>query len=128
MDADERRWMNQLSEKVIGCAFEVSRVLGPGFLEKVYQRALHHELELAGLRSSMEHELNVNYKGIVAGRYLADLLVEDRLLIELKCVDEIAREHMAQTLNYLKGTDLPLGLVLNFQRPKLEIKRVVHRF
>src|SRR5437764_9787926 len=95
---------------VIGAAYEVSNVLGAGFLERVYQRALSLELACRGLRVKSQVVYPVIYKGQCVGEYIADLLVENRLLIELKCVDCFSNEHMAQCLNYLKASRLRLAL------------------
>jgi len=115
-----------LTEKVIGAAYEVSNQLGAGFLERVYRNALHHELTTRGLESEMEKALKVEYKGVVVGDYVADLVVNQQLVVELKCREAIAREHLAQCLNYLKATGMSLGLILNFQKPRVEVKRVIH--
>src|ERR1700733_6436556 len=93
-----------LTENVLGAVFEVSNTLGAGFLEKVYERALLRELGLRGIRAAAQTSLTVTYKGHKVGEYVADLLVEDVLLVELKCVDRLANEHIAQCLNYLKAS------------------------
>lgn len=126
MNADKRSQMSDLTGLVIASAYEVSNVLGVGFLEKVYRRAMLHELRQCGLRVEEEKRLVVHYKGAVVGDYYADLLVEDVLLLELKCVSAFAPEHMAQTLNYLRATDLRRALLLNFQKPHVEVKRVAN--
>lgn len=125
MNTDGHRSIDQLTEVVIGCAFEVSNVLGAGFLEKVYQRALMRELTSRGLQAMAEQPIDVEYKGETVGHYVADIVVEQRLILELKCVEAIAREHLAQTLNYLRATGYRFGLILNFQKSRVEIKRVV---
>ncbi|MBU3981962.1 MAG: GxxExxY protein, partial [Proteobacteria bacterium] len=94
---------DQLTEKIIGCAYEVGNVLGCGFLEKVYENALVHELRRNGLRCEAQHSIEVYYDDIVAGEYVADILVEQKVLIELKAVKEIDDIHIAQRLNYLKA-------------------------
>jgi GxxExxY protein len=109
------------------CAHEVSNVLGAGFLEKVYERALARELTPRGLRVSCQVSFPVSYKGQLVGEYLADLVVEGRLVIELKCVERFSNEHMAQCINYLKASHLRLALLFNFQKPKVEWKRIVVR-
>ncbi len=98
--------LDALVEAVIGAAYEVSNVLGAGFLEKVYERALTRELGLRGLRVHSQISYSVSYKGLCVGEYVADLLVESRLLVELKCVDRFSNEHMAQCINYLKASGL----------------------
>ncbi len=116
--------LNKLSEKVIGCAFSVSNILGAGFLEKVYENALAYELRKANLKVEQQKPINVFYDGVIVGEYIADLLIEDCLLIELKTVEKFNESHFAQSLNYLKATKLPLCLLLNFGNPKVEIKRI----
>jgi GxxExxY protein len=115
----------ELTQKVIGAFFEVSRELGPGFLEKVYERALVGELRLRGLSVSNQSRFEVGYKGLVVGDYVPDILVEDRLIVELKCVDELRREHMAQCLNYLRVSNRPICLLVNFQKARVEWQRIV---
>ena len=112
-------------EAVVGAAFEVANILGPGFLEKVYERALVRELRLRGLSVRQQISIPVTYKGAVVGNYIADLLVENQLLVELKCVECFSNEHLAQCINYLKAARLRLALLINFQHAKLEWKRVI---
>jgi GxxExxY protein len=121
MNTDE---FKEISEKIIGAAFEVSNHLGTGFLERVYENALMHELSLRGLHAVAQQKIEVRYKGVIVGNYVADLVVEKRVILELKCCDGFAPEHLAQCLNYLKATGFRLGLMLNFQRTKVEVKRV----
>lgn len=118
---------NFLTETVLGAVFEVSTTLGAGFLEKVYQRALLRELILRGVRARAEASFPVSYKGHSVGEYFADLLVEDALVIELKCASRLANEHTAQCLNYLRAAGLTLCLLVNFQKPEVEWKRVINR-
>ena len=113
-----------LTEKVLAAIFEVSNTIGAGFLEKVYQHALLQELKLRGIQAIAEAPFTVRYKGILVGQYYADILVEDALLVELKCVESLRNEHLATCLNYLKASGLPTCLLVNFQRPKVEWKRV----
>ena len=120
--------MNKLVEKVVGAVYEVANTLGSGFLEKVYERALLIELRLLGLRAEDQVPIRVQYKGEAVGDYYADILVEGKLIAELKCVEGVSHEHMAQTLNYLKATNHRIGLLVNFQHPKVDWKRVVHNF
>jgi GxxExxY protein len=114
-----------LCERVVGAVYEVANTLGAGFLEKVYERALVRELTLRGLRAEAQVPLPVYYKGSAVGEYFADILVEGVLIVELKCVSSLADEHLAQCLNYLKATNGRLALLVNFQHPKVEWKRVV---
>ena len=115
----------ELTFKIRGCVYEVFRVLGAGFLEQVYQLALMHELELQGLRAESQRGLNVTYKGKPVGLYVADILVEDRIVIELKAVETLTKAHEAQLLNYLKACDMKVGLLVNFAHPRAEIRRFV---
>ena len=117
-----------MSEKALGAVFEVSNTLGAGFLEKVYQRALLRELSLRGIRATAEASFAITYKGHSVGEYFADLLIEDELVVELKCAERLANEHMAQCLNYLRASGLTLCLLVNFQKPKVEWKRIVVAF
>jgi len=128
MDADKTINLDLLTERVLGAVFEVSNTLGAGFLEKVYERALVRELGLQGIRATAQARIDIRYKGHSVGEYLADLLVEDVLVVELKCVERLAGEHTAQCLNYLRASGLTVSLLVNFQRPKVEWKRVVNRF
>jgi GxxExxY protein len=118
--------LESIVERVIGAAYEVSNVLGPGFLEKVYERALYHELLLRGLHARTQVGFLVDYKGQAVGDYVADLLVEERLIVELKCVESFTNEHLAKCINYLKASRLQLALLLNFQRPRVEWRRVIY--
>ena len=97
-------------------------------MEKVYENALAHELRKAGLKTEQQHPVSVRYDGAVVGEYLADLLVEDCVVVELKAVKALDDVHLAQCLNYLKATALSLCLLLNFGAPKVQIKRVVNAF
>jgi len=117
----------RISERVIGCAFEVSNTLGSGFLEAVYENALCIELSRQGLRFARQQPLQVRYKGEVVGHYVADLVVEDRLLVELKALSALSSGHEAQVMNYLRATGLSVALLLNFGTPKLRIRRIVWR-
>ena len=116
--------LNPITEKIIGCAYTVSNTLGAGFLEKVYENALAHELRKAALKVHQQHPIKVWYDGILAGEYTADLIVEDSILVELKTVKTLEEAHHAQCINYLKATGLHLCLLLNFGKPRLEIKRL----
>jgi GxxExxY protein len=113
-----------LTEKVIGCAIAVQRELGTGFLERVYGNALGVELAEAGLRAAHQCPVRVRYRQQTVGEYIADVIVEQRLLIELKAARGIDPAHVAQTLHYLKATGLPTGLILNFGEVPLGIKRL----
>lgn len=128
MNADERGFYDSLTERVLAAVFEVSNTLGAGFLEKVYERALLRELALRGIRAAAQASFAITYKGHYVGEYFADLLVEEVLVIELKCVERLANEHTAQCLNYLRASGRTLCLLVNFQKPKVEWKRIVLGF
>lgn len=117
-----------VTEKVLGAVFEVSNCLGAGFLEKVYERALLRELALRGIRAVAQCSFPVKYKGLYVGEYFADIVVEDALVVELKCAERLTNEHVAQCLNYLRASGATVCLLVNFQKPKVEWKRIVHRF
>ncbi len=113
-----------LTQAVIGAAFEVANVLGRGFLEAVYRKALTHELRSRDVPVREEIEFKVDYKGALVGRYVADMIVGDGLIVEIKAVDAIASAHVGQTLNYLRASGLSTGLILNFGSSRLGFKRV----
>jgi GxxExxY protein len=115
--------IDQLTEEVIGFGMKIHRTLGPGFLESVYQKALTLELTRAGCRVDSEKPLKVFYEGIVVGDFSADLLVDDRLIIELKAVQALTVEHEVQTVNYLAATGIDDALLLNFGTSSLQFKR-----
>jgi GxxExxY protein len=125
MNADEHGCLNSLTEKVLAAVFEVSNTLGSGFLEKVYERALLEELNIRGIPAKAQASFPVTYKGHSVGEYFADIIVEDVLVIELKCVERFANEHMAQCLNYLRASGMSICLLVNFQKPKVEWKRII---
>ncbi|MDE3165890.1 MAG: GxxExxY protein [Acidobacteriota bacterium] len=114
-----------LTERVLGAVFEVSNTLGAGFLEKVYERALLREFALRGISATAQVSFEVVYKDQCVGEYFADILVEEVLVVELKCVERLANEHTAQCLNYLRASGRRLCLLVNFQKPKVEWKRIV---
>jgi GxxExxY protein len=114
-----------LSKRVIGCAIEVSRHLGCGFAEKVYENALMVELVRSGIGVEQQKAVLVRYRGAVVGDYVVDILVEDGLLVEVKALDRFSPMHDAQVMNYLRATGCPAGLLLNFGRPQLGIRRLV---
>ncbi|MBM4273748.1 MAG: GxxExxY protein [Deltaproteobacteria bacterium] len=129
MDADKRRLkLDKITEKTIGCIFKVSNTLGCGFLEKVYENALVIELQKNGLKVKQQYGIQVEYDGMVIGEFAADLLVEDAVIIELKAVKNLDEVHQAQCMNYLKATGLTVCLLVNFGKPKADIKRIVNNF
>lgn len=119
---------DELTEKIISCAYRVSNTLGCGFLEKVYENALAHELRSHGFSVSQQHPIHVKYDGVIVGDYIADLLVSERVIIEIKAVSELNQVHAAQTLNYLKATGIQVALLINFGNPKVEVRRYVNHF
>ena len=126
MHTDKHRWeTNQITEAVIGAAYKVANTLGSGFLEKVYENALAVEIRKSGLLVVQQHPINVKYEGAMVGEFLAELLVQDEILVELKAVKALDEIHLAQCLNYLKATGLRVCLLINFGNPKIEIKRVM---
>ncbi len=118
--------LNKISEKIIGCAFKVSNTLGSGFLEKVYQNALMIELAENGLLPEKEKPISIKYKNKIVGEYYADILVNKKVIIETKAVKSLNEIHQVQLLNYLKATNLRLGLLINFGTPKVQIKRMIN--
>jgi GxxExxY protein len=117
--------INNITFAINGAIFEVNRILGPGFLEKVYENALLIELRARGLKADAQAPITVSYKENIVGEYFADILVEDKVIVELKTVERLDKVHEAQLLNYLKATDIKVGLLVNFKNTKAEIKRMV---
>lgn len=115
-----------LNYKIVGAAFEVYKTIGYGFLEKVYENALLVELKLKGLSAENQCPINVFYKGENVGEYKVDILVEKKIIVELKADKEYNRIHEAQILNYLKATDMKVGILINFGEKKCEHKRLIH--
>jgi len=118
--------LDGLTEQIIGCAYKVSNELGCGFLEKVYENALAYELRKAGLEVVQQPHVNVYYDGHIVGEYVGDLVVADSVLVELKAAAGLDNAHLAQCLNYLRATGLKLCLLMNFGRPRVQIKRVAY--
>jgi GxxExxY protein len=117
-----------LSRQVIGCAIEVHKVLGCGFLETVYESALAMELEYLALSFHRQCPIMIRYKKREVGSYFADFIIENRLIVELKAASRIAPIHEAQLINYLAATGIPVGLILNFGARSLQVRRLVHNF
>ena len=115
----------ELCYRIQCCVFDVYRELGHGFLEKVYERALLLELERQGLSADAQCPVAVRYKGEVVGDYVADIIVEGRVLLELKAQEKLTPAHKAQVLNYLRATGIRVGLLVNFSYPKADIVRLV---
>jgi GxxExxY protein len=117
--------LNPITKKIIACAFKVSNSLGAGFLERVYENALAIELKRNGLTVEQQKEIVIRYDGFIVGEYFADLVIENKVIIEIKAVKAFDQIHMAQCLNYLRATKLPLALLINFGSPKVQVKRIV---
>ena len=126
MDPEERRSeINRVTERIISCVYRVSNTLGSGFLEKVYENALAIELRSNGLKVEQQHPIRVFYSSEPVGDFAADLLVEYCVIVELKSARTLDDVHSAQCLNYLKATGLRVCLLVNFGRPRAEVKRIV---
>jgi GxxExxY protein len=121
----ERFPQGDLTKEIIGAALEVHRVLGFGFLEKVYEAALTKELRTRGHCVVNQAEIAVNYKDEPVGAYYADLLVDDAVICEVKALEKLTPAHEAQLLNYLKATGTKVGLLLNFGAERVQVKRMV---
>jgi len=122
---DKKMKLDDITYEIRGAVFEVNKILGSGFLEKVYENALQIELKNRGLKAASQVPLKVTYKDQIVGDYFADIVVEDKVLVELKTVDKVSGIHEAQLLNYLKATGIQVGLLINFYHPKVEIKRFI---
>lgn len=125
MDTKQKIIYKDLSFKIVGLAMEVYNELGFGFLEKVYENALMVALRDAGIYAEQQKGILVYFREKQVGEYFADILVEGKIILELKTIDFISNVHFAQVLNYLKATNLRLGLILNFNKDELEHQRVV---
>jgi len=123
MDMKDTKLDAPLTQQIIGLAMKVHRVLGPGFLESVYRKALLIELREAGLRAEEEKRISVLYEGASVGEFAADVLVEDKVILELRAVDALSKAHEVQTVNYLTATGLDIGLLMNFGSERLQFKR-----
>ncbi|HEX8144038.1 MAG TPA: GxxExxY protein [Pyrinomonadaceae bacterium] len=113
-----------LTDKILGACFEVAHELGACFLESVYEKALIVAISQKGLRTEAQVLLTVKFRGVMVGEFFADILVDKKLIIELKSVSALRPEHQAQAINYLKPTGLEVGLPVNFGNPKLEYRRL----
>lgn len=115
----------ELTEKIIACAYIVYNKMGYGFLESVYEKCLLIELRKAGLKAESQQAITVYYENQIVGDFVADIVVEDTIILELKSVRRLAKVHEAQLVNYLVATGKPVGLLLNFGEQKVEVKRKV---
>ena len=123
-EQDGKLLHSELTRAIIGSAFQVINELGSGFLESVYEKAMLIALDDAGMSVQAQKPVPVSYRGRPVGDFYADLLVEDKVIVELKAVRALAPEHEAQVINYLNATDIAVGLLINFGNPRLEFKRL----
>ena len=117
---------SNISENIIGCCFDVMKELGSGFLENVYKNALYLAMKQKGLNVVAEQSFEVVFRKHKIGKYIADLIVENLIVVELKCCKTLLPEHQAQLINYLKASGRPVGILVNFGSPRLEYKRLHH--
>ena len=115
----------ELTEKIIGCAYRVYNTMGFGFLESVYEKCLLIELHKAGLEAESQKPIKVSYEGRIVGDFIADIIVNDEIILELKSVRSIVKAHQAQLVNYLIATGKEVGLIINFGQHEVDIKRRV---
>ncbi len=118
---------SELTGKIIGCAMEVHRQLGVGFMENVYQRALRIEMTQQGLEFDYEHDMLILYKGEVVGKRRVDFFVENTVMVEIKSLIKLEDVHLAQAINYLEASNKEIGLLLNFGAKSLDFRRVINR-
>jgi len=114
----------EITNVIIGSSFEIINELGAGLLESVYEKSLHMLLTQRGLRVKRQHPISVHFRGVCVGEFYADLLVEDKVIVELKSVKTIVNEHKAQVIHYLAATRIEVGLLINFGQPSLQFKRL----
>lgn len=124
MEKDKKLPFSELTGSTLNCCFEVIKELGPGFVESIYKNALLIAMRQKGLQVEVERAFEVMFRGTAIGRYRTDLVVGQTVIVELKCCENLGREHQAQLFNYLKVSQLPVGLLVNFRRGKLEWKRL----
>ncbi|MCF6183414.1 MAG: GxxExxY protein [Bacteroidales bacterium] len=122
---NEKYKYSELTGKIIGCAMEVHKILGNGFQEVIYQRALAIEMHQQGLSFSREHEMDIFYKGERIGGRRVDFFVEEKIMVEIKAVIKLEDVHLAQAINYLEAYGLDIGLLINFGSRSLQFKRVM---
>jgi GxxExxY protein len=125
MNTDEHR-LNEITEIIIKCVYRVANTLGNGFLEKVYENALAHDLRKTGFLVEQQKGIQVRYDGVVVGDFMADIIVQNTVLVELKAVKTLDNIHVAQYLNYLKATGFKVCLLLNFGTPRVQIRRLIN--
>src|SRR5258706_8305899 len=125
---NEKYRHSELTSKIIGCAMEVHKMLGNGFQEVIYQRALEIEMQLQGLKFAREFEMPIFYKGENIGSRRVDFFVDEKVMVELKAVIKLEDVHLAQAINYLEAYKMEVGLLLNFGSKSLEFKRVMKNY
>ncbi|MEK7310216.1 MAG: GxxExxY protein [Planctomycetota bacterium] len=125
MAEDNKFEHKDITSKILNAAFEVHNILRCGFSEKLYERPLIYELKQRGLKVEQQKRIEVEYKESIAGDYIADIVVDNKVIVELKAVEAIIKIHEAQLLNYLNASKYHVGLILNFGKTKLEYKRLV---
>ena len=116
----------EITSVIIGKSYEVMNELGAGFLESVYHKSLFLALQQEGFRVQFEHPLPVLFRGHNVGKFKVDLVVEEKIVVEIKAVDKIIGEHKAQVINYLSASELPVGLIINFGKQKVQTSRLEH--
>lgn len=124
----DKHGYNQVSEAIIGCAFEVANTLGRGFVENIYANALAKELAVQALEVRREFPVKVHYKGDLVGDFFCDLLIEGKIIVEVKAASGLNNLQMTQCLNYLKATGFKLCLLINFGAASVQVKRIVNNF
>ena len=125
MGIDKTYKFSGLTDKVINLAIKIHKTLGPGFIEKIYEKALAHEFIKHKIKHKRQKKISVKYDCVLLGDQRVDFIVEDKIILELKAVSEINNIHKAQIISYLKAAELEVGLILNFAKDKLEIKRII---
>ncbi len=122
----DKAYFDSLVSDIISCAYTVDRKLGSGFFEKIYEKAMAIELATLGLKIDLQKPIHVSYDGQVIGDFIADIVVADEIIVELKAVKKLEAIHFAQCLNYLKATGKKLGLVINFGGDVVRVKRIAN--
>ncbi|MEW6203209.1 MAG: GxxExxY protein [bacterium] len=125
---EKKELYEEITETIISAALKIHNTLGCGFLEKVYENALVHEMRKRGLQVETQKPIQVVYDDIIVGDYKMDIIVEGKVIVELKASGVIEEVHKAQLLNYLRACNLRLGLIFNFSKPRLQVKRMVYGF
>jgi GxxExxY protein len=120
--------LNSITEKIIGAAYTVSNTLGSGFLEKVYENAMFLEIVKSNLSVLKQYPLHVFYDDQIVGEYFADLMIEEEIIVEIKAIKELNEIHQAQLMNYLVACNKRCGLLINFGKPRVEIKRMLNGY